>query len=260
MKKVLGILIILLLLPFTIKCYGQTITAKPYGQACMTVPTSSTQDYKMRWARLGADYTIPNKATGKVEADFTTNTLTLGYLQKDFGHGFTLAYGKQLAPITQLYPGSRGRQLTQPPHMFDGSTVFATGMLAAWCGKGVTARAMQFGHDQWSATVSYRGVTAFFEEDVLAGVLFESPSTANLLHPSIGFGSQPHGKTTVTIQNYWQATPSLRVYAQGDFRDDMKAGLVGLSYEHAKLCFLRLFREVREHQHSRWAAEATFAF
>ena len=93
MKNILGITIILVLLPFSLKLYGQTVTAKPYGQACMTVPTSSAQEYKLRWARLGADFTIPNKATGKVEADFTSNTLIQAYLQKDFGHGFTLAYG-----------------------------------------------------------------------------------------------------------------------------------------------------------------------
>lgn len=260
MKKALWILVILLLLPFSLKLRGQTITTKPYGQACMTVPTSEQQEYKLRWARLGADFNVSNKGTGKVEADFTSNTVIMAYLQKDLGRGFTLAYGKQLAPITQLYPGSRGRQLTQPPHMFDGSTAFVTGMLATWTGKDIIARLMQYGHDQWSGTASYQGLTAFYAEDEIAGLLYECPRTTTLLHPSIGFGSHPHSKTTVTFQNYWQATPSLRVYAQGDFRDDMKAGLLGVSYEHSKLCFLRLFREVREHQHSRWAAEATFAF
>ncbi len=260
MRKALGILIILLLLPFSLKAQGQTITAKPYGQACMSIPTSGSQDYKLRWARLGADYNVSNKGTGKVEADFTSNTLVMAYLQKDFGHGLTLAYGKQLTPMTALYPGSRGRQLTQAPHMFDGSTCFAVGLQATWTGKGITARAMQFGHDQWSGAISSHGLSLFWEEDVLAGTLFESPWTTPLLHPSIGFGSRAHGLTTVTIQNFWQATPSVRVYAQADLRDNQNAGLLGISYEHSKLCFLRLFREVCENAQARWAAEATFAF
>ena len=263
-KLMLIVLIGLLLLPFSLKLRGQTLqntlqNAKPYGQVRMIVPTEPGQKYSLGHARLGAMCNSDVDSI-KLELDIQSSTLVLAYVQRDLGHGFALGIGKQLAPITGKYPGSRSRQLTQAPHMFDGSTCFAIGITAIWTNRVFTARLMHFADQRFSGTISSHGFTAFWAEDELAGMLFESPWATRLFHPSIGIGVKPNGYSTVTALNFVQVAKNVRFYAQADLRDDYKSGLVGISHEYMKSSFLRLFREFSENQHSRWAAEATFAF
>lgn len=231
----------------------------PFGLAGMQVPTDSGETYRLKWARIGFGYSVDG-ISGKFEYDFYSNKLQKAYGEKNLNSQITITAGYMVMPIAWLYPSPKSLAVTQFPGMFSGTTVTTAGLGLTYTVKnGPIFRANSYGDGQMSATVSWQGISAFWADREAYGLLVDRDINT-FLNPYVGFSVRPSGRTFLTAQNHWKFAKNCRFYGQYDRIENISSGLVGVNYEYAANCFVKVFREFSENSRPVWSIQTTFSF
>ncbi|MBI2632784.1 MAG: hypothetical protein HYW78_00115 [Parcubacteria group bacterium] len=227
MKKI--ILVFLLCVLSLRKSQAQDITIEdeefqPKGKfqfgAALRVPGENDNTYQFRSANLNSYFEPKSYLKVRLGYDLIEGKLKYGYAKyskEKYGGEFAVLGGAFLSPIAYIFSATRGAYVTQAPRMLDMLSVYTQGVSAQFKNDQWAFRVAHFNPNIFSAVVSYKGISIFFEEQKGIGGFFETMraiADEPFINFSIGFFPRQ-----LFVQNYIRFGEQIRLYGRVEVDD-----------------------------------------
>jgi hypothetical protein len=225
-------IVILVLSAATLQAGGNT-----YGFFSMS---RDSEGYTPRWGRVGIIADLPvSGLSAQFDYDLFNNMVKLGYMQYAdslFGGKVTVGFGKMINSFGNLFPGAKANRLPRWADAQALGSCYAVGTGITFTKGPFTIRGNDYSRK--SATIGFAGLTAFAEEGLVNGVVYQG-SWYRFLNPFVGYANPVHGHETYFIQNCFKLTDNLNFCAQRDW-NKRNSWLACASYEFAPFSYLML--------------------
>lgn len=224
------------------------------GFAHVVAPIDTQQSWQFRRARVALLPTVTPTLDGYVDYEVNKSKLFFIYgrmhrvVPQLDGAEASLGIGQWLSPISNLYPSAPTLQTHRYLAAYDAyAPTFAMRGACATLQRGTAVvRLASFGERQWTATATYRGVSAFWEEGAGYGAAVDWSGWQWWCNLSAAYSRNEQLPDAAHVQQYWQPASWLRAYAIFEwFEGQVWKPTLGLTAQPYKNCFLKAFYDGR---------------
>lgn len=218
------------------------------------VPVDTQQTWQFRRVRTAFLPTVTPTLDGYVDYEANKGKLFFAYgrihqrVPQLLGAEASVCVGQWLSPVSWLYPSAFTLQTHRYLAAYDAYA--SSSLMRGACGTlqlgTTTVRLGSFGERQWTATGTFKGISAFWEERAGYGAAIDWSGWRWWLNPSAAYSRNQHQPDAAHVQQYFQPKDWLRIYAIMEWTDgeDWKptGGLTVQPYEN---CFGKFFYDGR---------------